>query len=55
MDKETRKHIQNETDLKAAKAGYRFDKARADHVVKFFSYLRHTIGEWAGKPLELLK
>ena len=54
-NKVPKRYIRNDTDLKAVAAGYRFDKARADHVVNFFKHLRHTIGEWAGKPLELLK
>ena len=54
-NKVPKRYIRNKTDLKAVAAGYRFDKARADHVVNFFTHLRHTIGEWAGKPLELLK
>jgi phage terminase large subunit-like protein len=31
--------------------GARFDPARVDRVLKAFSLLRHTKGQWAGKPL----
>lgn len=30
-----------------------YDKAAADRVVKFFSLLKHSDGEWAGKPFKL--
>lgn len=32
-------------------AGARFDPERVDRVLRVFSLLRHTQGEWAGKPL----
>jgi phage terminase large subunit-like protein len=32
-------------------AGARFDAERVDRVLKAFSLLRHTQGQWAGKPL----
>ncbi|WP_028924203.1 terminase large subunit [Pseudonocardia acaciae] len=31
--------------------GARFDAQRVDHVLKAFRLLRHTQGEWAGRPL----
>jgi phage terminase large subunit-like protein len=33
--------------------GLRFDEAAAAHVLKFFTILKHSKGEWAGKPIEL--
>ncbi len=33
--------------------GLRFDVAAAERVLKFFSILKHSKGEWAGKPIEL--
>lgn len=30
----------------------KFDPARVDHVLRVFSHLRHTQGEWAGRPLK---
>jgi phage terminase large subunit-like protein len=33
--------------------GLHFDRAAAEHVVQFFGFLRHSKGEWAGKPFEL--
>ncbi|CBG73490.1 phage terminase (large subunit) [Streptomyces scabiei 87.22] len=32
-------------------AGARFDPERVDKVIKSFSLLRHTQGQWAGRPL----
>jgi len=32
--------------------GARFDGARVDRVLKAFSLLRHTQGQWAGRPLK---
>src|ERR687896_17799 len=32
--------------------GARFDPERVDRVLKAFSLLRHTQGQWAGKPLK---
>ena len=32
--------------------GAKFDPARVDHVLRVFSHLRHTQGEWAGRPLK---
>lgn len=35
--------------------GCRFDIARAEHIVEFFpTFLRHSKGQWAGQPFELL-
>ncbi|MFJ8049298.1 terminase large subunit [Streptomyces luteogriseus] len=33
-------------------AGARFDPERVDKVIKSFSLLRHTQGQWAGQPLK---
>lgn len=33
--------------------GLRFDAAAAEHVLRFFGFLRHSKGEWAGKPFVL--
>lgn len=34
--------------------GYYFDKSAADHAVEFFEkHLKHTKGEWAGRPFKL--
>lgn len=42
------------SDLKTAeKKGLVFDEEAGEHAVKFFSYLRHSKGEWAGKPFDL--
>ena len=36
------------------KAGIWFDPKAADHAEEFFTrFLRHTKGEWAGKPFDL--
>ena len=32
--------------------GAKFDPERVDHVLRVFSLLRHTQGEWAGRPLK---
>ena len=32
----------------------RYDKASADRAVTFISLLKHTKGEWAGKPFHLI-
>lgn len=36
-----------------AERGLYFDEAAAEHVLKFFSILKHSKGEWAGQPLTL--
>ena len=41
-------------DVCAVLDGCYFDKVMADRVITFFQLLRHTRGEWAGKPFELL-
>jgi phage terminase large subunit-like protein len=41
-------------DLKGSKErGLRFDRKAAQHVLDFFSLLRHSKGEWAGEPFIL--
>lgn len=32
---------------------WRFDRARAERVIRFALFCRHTEGEWAGQPIEL--
>jgi phage terminase large subunit-like protein len=38
----------------AKRKGYYFDQAAADRVINFFNILRHTSGDYGGKPFELL-
>jgi phage terminase large subunit-like protein len=45
--------LRQERDLAHADRGLWFDREAADRAVKFFAYLRHTKGEWAGKPFHL--
>lgn len=46
--------IKTEADEAAILAGAEFDLARAEHVRTYFrQFLRHSKGEWAGKPFEL--
>jgi len=33
--------------------GLHFDRAAAEHVLRFFGFLRHSKGEWAGQPFVL--
>ena len=33
--------------------GLRFDRARAQRVIDFFAFLRHSKGEWAGQQFVL--
>src|SRR5512139_1340646 len=41
-------------DLREGEArGLRFDRAAAEHALKFFTILKHSKGEWAGRPLVL--
>lgn len=41
-------------DLQAGEArGLRFDEPAAERAVQFFSFLKHSKGEWAGQPLHL--
>ncbi|MFH0902312.1 MAG: terminase TerL endonuclease subunit [Pseudomonadota bacterium] len=35
------------------KRGLHFDRQAAEHVLQFFSFLKHSKGEWAGKPFVL--
>lgn len=51
----TAKHIQCENDERAVAAGCYYDPKAAAHVVNFFTkFLRHSKGQWAGKPFEPL-
>jgi len=36
-----------------ASRGLRFDRAAAEHAVRFFGFLKHSKGEWAGQPFIL--
>lgn len=55
IDAITAQWIKGPLDEAAVAEGCRFDLAKADRVRKFFSsFLRHSKGEWAGKPFELL-
>ena len=38
---------------KAASRGVFFDEEQAARAIKFFSYLKHSKGEWSGKTVEL--
>lgn len=50
----TKAWIRNESDERAAAAGYRFDPARAAYVVWWIeNYCRLYEGEWAGEPMIL--
>jgi phage terminase large subunit-like protein len=54
MDDITSQWIRNESDARAAAAGYRFDLERAAFVVWWIErYCRLYEGEWAGEPLTL--
>lgn len=54
-DQTTTRWIRNAADEYAVSRGCRFDERRAEHPVEFFRrYLRHSKGEWAGKPFELV-
>ena len=53
--KSQRRWIQGVNDEKAIRAGYRFNEALAEHVVKCIEgYLCHSQGEWNGQPFTLL-
>lgn len=39
--------------VEGPKRGLHFDRAAADFVIKFFSFLQHSKGEWAGQPFKL--
>jgi phage terminase large subunit-like protein len=42
-------------DLESAgERGLHFDRQAAQHAVQFFGFLKHSKGEWAGQPFELL-
>ena len=44
----------NDKDLKeAASRGFFFDEELAERAIRFFSYLKHSKGEWAGQTVEL--
>jgi len=45
------RHIQDLQD--AHLRGLRFDRTRAQRVIDFFRFLRHSKGEWAGQVFEL--
>jgi phage terminase large subunit-like protein len=46
--------VQLKRDRQLLKAGYTFDTDEADRVCEFFEdFLRHSKGEWAGKPFTL--
>ena len=45
------RHIDDLRD--GAARGLRFDEDAAEHVLKFFTILKHSKGEWAGKPIVL--
>lgn len=45
------RHLRDMEDGK--NRGLRFDRQAAEHVVRFFGFLRHSKGEWAGQPFEL--
>ena len=56
IDPITRAWIKTRADEYAAEQGCRFDLAAAERPGKFFrQFLRHSKGEWAGKPFELLE
>jgi len=42
--KQSKKHRQYE---------YKFDVEKAEEAINFFSFLKHSKGEWAGQPIEL--
>lgn len=51
----SRRFARNASDERALAAGCWFDQAAAAHACEFFPrFLRHTRGEWAGEPFELL-
>ena len=56
IDPITRKWIRTRADEHAAEHGCYFDLKAANRPGKFFrQFLRHSKGEWAGKPFELLE
>lgn len=55
VDSETRKWVKTENDRRAVIEGCRFDLTAAQRVAYFFRrFLKHSKGEYAGKPFELL-
>jgi len=55
IDATTKAAIRNAADERAASEGYWFDPDAAARVVDFFRrWLKHSKGQWAGKPLELM-
>lgn len=55
MARSWQKWIRSKADELAVEEGCTFDLAAADRVRFFFQrFLRHSKGEWAGKPFELL-
>lgn len=55
VDSITNKWIRTKSDEAAVAAGCRFNERRAAHVVEFFHrFLRHSKGEFADKPFDLL-
>lgn len=49
------KYVRTEADERALLNGCTFDPKRAEHVETFCrTFLRHSKGEWAGRPFELL-
>src|SRR5262245_50241071 len=50
-----REWVRTEADERAVLGGYWFDTAAAERVRTFFrKFLRHSKGQWAGQPFELL-
>lgn len=46
--------LRHRDDLEhGAERGLHFDRAAAEHVLRFFRFLTHSKGEWAGKPFVL--
>lgn len=56
IDAITKRWIRTRADETAAEQGCRFVAAKAERVRSFFrKFLRHSKGEWAGQPFELLE
>lgn len=51
--KAMRRHFEDLIKSKTKSFAYRFDRARAEHALQFFTFLVHSRGEWAGKQLIL--
>lgn len=55
MDEATKKMVKSPQDEAAVEEGCYYDPEAAAYVQEFFeSFLRHTKGQWSGKPFELL-